>query len=125
MAMNVTLGAIFAERLQRYTKEDRDKILKFMLHVKQLGFDGLEGRNKFSDDIDKNDPKFITKVRFVNKHCLWHYHIGIAFYIEGTKFGDRLSKYVLHYSRLAPDEIKIADMDEHPPFVLPTEKFLT
>lgn len=124
MLVQVGLGLVFAKRLKNYPKEDRMKILSFMHHVQNNGFDGLEGRNKASDDVDKNDPKYITKVRYARKHVLWHYHIGIECYDMTYPFGERTSKYVLHYSRKEIDDIKIADMDEHPPFVLPAEDYL-
>lgn len=124
MMVNVGLGVIFAKRLKNYPKDDRVKILSFMHHVQANGFDGLEGRNKYSDDVDKDDPNYIRKVRYVNQHVLWHYHIGIESYNMTNPFGDRTSRYVLHYSRKEIDTIKIADMDEHPPFNLPVEDFL-
>jgi len=115
----------FKARYQSFPPKNRKKISSFLVHVMKNGFDGLEGRNKFSDDVSTDDPEFVIKVKFVREHCLWHYHIGIHEYEPDTDFGDRTSMFVLHYSRMAANVVRVAHMSPHPPFTLPTLNMFT
>lgn len=124
MSIKVGMGKIFAKRYQQYPESDRLKIANFIASLFSSGYSNLEGRNKYSDDINPNDSDFLRKITFVKNHCLWHYHIGITSYDMTKKYGDRTSEFVLHYSRINANEIKIADLDRHPPFNLPDIKFL-
>lgn len=123
--INVSVTEHFKARYKTFPKRNRDKISKFISEVKLNGFGGLEGRNKFSDDVSTNDPDFIAKVRFVNEHCLWHYHVGIDYYEPNTPHGDRTSMFVLHYKRFNPTHISVNHLSAHPPFTLPTLAMFT
>ncbi len=121
--MKVTFSKMMSSQLPNYPKEDRLKIFNFAKHVEQYGLTNLEGRNKSSADIPKNDPFYATKLEKVNQYNLWHYHIGIVRY-HGSNYGDRVSEYVLHYMRF-DNAIKIVDMDDHHPiFKLPNDDYL-
>lgn len=122
--MNVALGKLFAIELQRYPEDDRKKILSFVIHLKINGFNHLQGRNKFSDDIDWSDPNYTEKSEYVKLHCLWHYHIGIEKYDTSKKVGDWTSEYVIHYCRPDARDVKIVDFSAHPPFRLPTISYM-
>lgn len=125
LVVDAKLTNHFKTRYQGFPAKNRRKISAFILHLMKRGYDGLEGRNKFSDDIDHDDPEFVIKARFVNQHCLWHYHIGIHHYDEDSKFGDRTSMFVLHYTRHEFGVVKVAHMSPHPPFTLPTLEMFT
>ncbi|MBK5075193.1 hypothetical protein I2492_19600 [Budviciaceae bacterium CWB-B4] len=122
--MNVSLGKVFAKELRNYPPEDRLKILGFIAHVKEHSFHGLEGRNKESHHVDRNDPDFIVKVKFAIDNNLWHYHIGIVMYDMSKPFGDRTSEYVLHYMMASSQNTKIVDLSAHPPFRFPSSSYL-
>lgn len=122
--MNVAFGKQFLKELQQYPKPDRTKILSFAQQVRDEGFANLPGRNKYSEDVDTNDPQFVQKVRYVRLHCLWHYHIGIIQYDTTKRHGDMTSEYVVHYSRKEADSVKLVDYSAHPPFRLPAETYL-
>lgn len=122
--MNVAFGKQFLRELQNFPLPDRTKILEFAKKVRDEGFVNLPGRNKYSEDVDKNDHDFVKKVRYVRLHCLWHYHIGIVEYDMTKPHGDRTSEYVVHYSRKEANSVKIVDFSAHPPFRLPTETYL-
>lgn len=124
-SLDAKLTEHFKERYKDFPKSNRKKISAFLIHIMKHGFDGLEGRNKYSDDVSRDDPLFVSKVRFVNEHCLWHYHVGIHEYKDGTEFGDRTSMFVLHYSRLQPNLIRVAHLSPHPPFDLPSLEMFT
>lgn len=124
-SITVSLTEHFRARYKTFPKKNRDKISAFIAEVKANGFAGLEGRNKFSDDVDPDDPDFVAKVQFVREHCLWHYHVGIYFYKPGTPHGDRTSMFVLHYKRIDPRNISINHLSPHPPFNLPTLEMFT
>lgn len=115
----------FQQRYKTFPRPNRVKISTFLMHVMNFGFEGLEGRNKYSDDVSPDDPDFVSKVRFVNAHCLWHYHVGIHEYKEGTEFGDRTSMFVLHYSRVETNLVRVAHLSPHPPFDLPSLEMFT
>lgn len=115
----------FKERYKTFPPKNRRKISAFLIHIIKYGFDNLEGRNKFSDDVSKEDPEFVEKVKFVREHCLWHYHIGIHEYCADTEFGDRTSMFVLHYSRVSANVVRIVHISPHPPFTLPTTNMFT
>ncbi len=120
--MNVIFGKLFNEYFKHYPLEDKRKIRLFIIHLKQHGFDGLEGRNKSSDNVPTDDPQWAKKVQYAQEHNLWHYHIGIPCYEEGNN-GDQVSEYILHYIK-GEHEIKIVDMSSHPPFELPSREYL-
>lgn len=123
--MNVLLGKQFAKELLNFPDADRDLIRKFINHVKANGFDGLEGRNKSSDNVPKDDPDFVTKVQLAQRCKLWHYHIGIDEYDYDKPFGDRTSEYVVHYkNEHTPGDIKVVDFSPHPPFRPPSAIYL-
>lgn len=123
MRMTVSLGEEFKKAFKNFPKQDRVKIYDFIGHVQNKGFEGLKGRNKSSDNVDKNDPYFKEKASYAIENKLYHYHIGIPHYKYSTK-GDQTSEYVLHYILVSDTEIRIVDMDNHPPFRLPTQKYL-
>ncbi|ENS5867113.1 hypothetical protein GKX74_002120, partial [Neisseria gonorrhoeae] len=81
--MQVLLGEDFKRALKNHPKEDRRKIAEFIAHVQQNGLSGLPGRNKSSDNVPADDPQWLEKVRFAQRHNLWHYHIGIPKYNGG------------------------------------------
>ncbi|OKP31342.1 hypothetical protein [Serratia fonticola] len=123
--MIVSLGMQFGKELVNYPDEDKKKIYAFLLHVKNNGFHGLEGRNKSSDNVHKDDPGYLEKVRLAVQHKLWHYHIGIVEYDYSKPHGDRTSEYVLHYmNECIPQEVKIVDFSSHPPFRPPSAAYL-
>ncbi len=115
----------FKARYKEFPRQNRLKISAFILEVKKNGFGNLEGRNKYSDDVSTDDPDFVSKVQFVNAHCLWHYHVGIHNYEPNTPFGDRTSMFVLHYKRFDPTHISVNHLSPHPPFELPTLEMFT
>lgn len=123
--MIVKLGVKFAKELKNYPNNDKEKILSFIKHVQKHGFKLLEGRNKSSDNVDKDDPLFIQKVKFAIEHKLWHYHIGVVEYDYSRPYGDRTSEYVVHYiNQTIMDEIKLVDFSGHPPFKMPMSSYL-
>lgn len=97
-------------------------IALFVSHVEEYGLHGLQGRNKSSADIAPTTKKNLEKIRYAQKHCLWHYHLGVPYYLGEQ--GDMTSQYVLHYSRY--DEfIILIDVVSHPPFALPSTDKMT
>ncbi len=120
--IRVEFGTRFKNAIPNFPKNDREKIRQFITHLQQYGFEGLTGRNKSSDDINPDDPDYLQKLTKVQKHNLWHYHIGIPKYETATN-GEQVSEYVLHYCK-GDDFIKIVDMSPHPPFILPSDNYL-
>lgn len=92
-------------------------VARFVAHVEQNGLKGLVGRNKSSIPINPHSKKERDNTKIAQKHCLWHYHIGIPEYVG--EHGDMTSEYILHYQRFN-DKIVIVDMTSHPPFTLPS-----
>lgn len=97
-------------------------VAKFVAHVEQNGLKGLAGRNKSSVPINPHSKKERDNAKIARKHCLWHYHIGVPYYVG--EHGDMTSEYILHYQRFN-DKIVIVDMTSHPPFTLPSLDNLT
>lgn len=123
--MKVEIGKLFGREVLNFPPDDQTKILAFINAVKSNGLVNLEGRNKNSDEVPKDDVEFVSKVRTAQAHKLWHYHIGIVDYDLTKPFGNRTSEYVLHYkNEMIPDEIKIVDFSSHPPFRPPTAPYL-
>lgn len=121
--MKVIFGDDFGQKFKHFPKADKVKIFEFASHIEQFGFVGLQGRNKSSDNVPKNDPNWLAKVRYAQEYHLWHYHIGIPDY-QLSKNGDYTSEYVLHYRRF-DDKIIIVAMSSHPPLELPDVFTLT
>lgn len=108
---------------------DKQKFNHFIANYLNHGLGDTElfpGRLKESIDVDKNDPKFITKVEYARKHNLWHYHIGIPCYEEtdSRTRGDWLSAYLLNFQKFSEFKIKLVDLNSHPPFIFPREEEL-
>ncbi|MFB2538231.1 MULTISPECIES: hypothetical protein [unclassified Acinetobacter] len=120
--MHVSTSNDFKHKFPNYPKADKEKILAFINHVKQHCLDGLQGRNKASDNVPFDHPNWSERVAFAQKYHLWHYHIGIPNYTTASN-GEQVSQYILHYMRLE-NEIRIIALSDHPPFALPTEKEL-
>jgi len=120
---NVIFGELFSKHFVNFPAHDRRKIFDFATHLKDKGFTGLPGRNKPSTDVDRNDHKFMEKVQYARENNLYHYHIGIPYYDESNEYGNWTSEYILHYAKLG-DDVKIIDLDNHPPFALPPKKYL-
>lgn len=120
--MKVLYGEKFRQHLKNYPRADQLKIKAFIEHIEQHGFNGLQGRNKPSEDVPANHPNWHAVVTYAQKHNLWHYHIGIPTYTT-SKQGDMTSEYVLHYIK-GDGFIKIVDLSAHPPLHLPNETYL-
>ncbi len=117
---SVDFSQPFIDEYENFPDPDKIKIDDFTMHLLEYGFAGLPGRNKSSDNVPTDDPEFVSKVRYAQKHKLWHYHIGIPEYDEARQHGDWTSEYVLHYT-LNGSDVVIVDMTDHPPMKLPKE----
>lgn len=114
--MKVETSTGFDEQVMHFSYEDRIKIALFIQQVEQNGLRGLEGRNKPSTPANLHTKKERADFAYAQKHCLWHYHIGIPHYVG--EWGDKTSEYVLHYQRF-DDKIVLVGLSAHPPFILP------
>ncbi|WP_230657758.1 hypothetical protein [Psychrobacter sp. I-STPA10] len=121
--IKVEMGEAFRSEFSNYPSSDKLKIAQFIRHVKQYGFEGLEGKNRRSDGFSNDDPLFTQKMDLVKKYNLWHYHIGIPNYEKSYSGDYKTSEYVLHYMK-GDDYIRIVDISPHPPFKLPDESYL-
>lgn len=120
------MRVIFANWLiQNFSSFDDDirlAIAEFAVHVEMHGLCGLKGRNK-SSAVANTTKKGMERYKFAQKHCLWHYHLGVPKYVEKSD-GDFTSEMIVHYIRF--DEfIVLIDIAKHPPFVLPTTEKLS
>lgn len=60
----VKKGIKFSKEFNNYPQSDQMKIAKFIFHINKHGFDDkLEGRNKCSDDVPRDDPFFLEKIK--------------------------------------------------------------
>lgn len=114
--MNVIFSADFQAQFPTLADTDKQAILAFARHVEKYGLRGLEGRNKSSAPSNPHTKKERANFVHAQKHCLWHYHVGIPHYVGEN--GDMTSEYVLHYQRF-DDRIVLLTLSAHPPFVLP------
>lgn len=115
--MNIEFSDNFKTCLPTFDDNIRQAVLIFVAHVRQNGLRGLQGRNKSSAPQNPRTKKERANFDYAQKHCLWHYHIGIPYYVG--EFGDMTSEYILHYQKF-DDEIILIDIAIHPPFILPT-----
>lgn len=115
--MQVKTNRYFDELYSTLDIPTKQAIAVFVGHVEQHGLRGLVGRNKSSTPTNPRTKKQKARFAYAQKHCLWHYHIGIPYYV-GEK-GDMTSEYILHYQRFN-DEVILVDLATHPPFELPT-----
>ena len=83
--MEVRFGQIFLKHFNNFPKADQIKIRAFAKHIEQFGFDGLQGRNKSSDDAPMTHPNWSERIIYAKTHNLWHYHIGIPHYEKSKK----------------------------------------
>ena len=124
--MKVTFSDPMKAQLPEFSDEIRQAVLNFVAHVKEHGLRGLQGRNKSSVPDNVHTKKEQVNYAYAQKHCLWHYHIGINEtwygYSESSK-GDFTSEYVIHYMK-EKDCIVLVYMSSHPPFKLPPEDYL-
>lgn len=114
--MKVIFSDGFAEQFWAFDDDTANIITDFAIYVEQHGLRGLEGRNKPSTPANRHTKKERADFAYAQKHCLWHYHIGMPCYVG--EWGDKTSEYVLHYQRF-DDRIVLIGLSAHPPFVLP------
>jgi len=119
----VHMGGLFVTEYANFPPEDQGKINSFIERYQKSGFDELLGKNVPSCNVPHDDREFVKKVKYAQKHKLWHYHIGIPDYSLSECKTYKTSEYVLHYQKLSFNEIKIVDFGYHPPLSLPTESY--
>lgn len=114
--MRAETNHCFDEQYWTLDMPTQQAIAKFVEHVEQHGLCGLPGRNKSSAPQNPHTKKELANFAHTQKHCLWHYHIGIPQYVGDE--GDKTSEYILHYQRF-DDKIVLLELSAHPPFKLP------
>lgn len=119
--MKVAFADSFAQNFLQFDDDVRDAIMNFVIHIETHGLHKLAGRNKSSALPNPHTKRQQANFIYAQKHCLWHYHIGIPQYVGED--GDMTSEYIVHYQRF-DDEIVLIDLDFHLPFTLPTEEKL-
>ncbi|WP_410471927.1 hypothetical protein ACGTJS_09825 [Faucicola mancuniensis] len=119
--MNILQSHHFNTQYPTWDIAVRQAIAQFIDHVETHGFKGLKGRNK-SSAIESTTKKGMARFKTAQKHCLWHYHIGLPEYVEQAN-GEFTSEMVLHYMRLN-DCVVLVDVATHPPFNLPSNEKL-
>jgi len=128
--MRVEVGKNLVREIQHLVKtkvielDQIDKVYGFIDHVKASGLAGLEGRNKDSSHVPAKAKNRAEKVEKALSKKWWHYHVGIDVYKPKGTFGDRTSKYVLHYANHGPHYIRVGKLDKHPPFLIPHDDCL-
>lgn len=115
--MRVIFADFFDDILENCDEQTQNAVDEFVFHVKKYGLKKLKGRNK-SSAVPSTTKKGIARYKFAQKHCLWHYHLGVPEYVEQS-VGDFTSEMIVHYIRFDAF-IVLIDIDKHPPFVLPT-----
>lgn len=111
-------------KYQQYPKLEigfKLKLNEFKQAIIDDNISSLKGRNKNSDNQDKNNPNFMNDVKFAQKYNLWHYHLGIPNFTKSAD-GDLVSDWMLHY-RLLKDTVIIVQISQHP-FKFPEEKMM-
>lgn len=121
--MQVQMSDYFKEAYPHFDDGVRQAVARFIDHMENYGVKGLQGRNKSSADLTDTTKKGRERAKFAQKHCLWHYHLGVPEYIE-QRNGEFTSQYILHYCYY-DDLIVLVDIDTHPPFYLPDEIKIT
>ena len=121
--MRVVFGDWLSANFATFDDKLRLQVARFAIHVEKYGVKGLQGRNKSSADLTDTTKKGRERAKFAQKYCLWHYHLGVPFYVEQTN-GEFTSEYILHYCYY-DDLIVLVDIDTHPPFYLPDEFKMT
>ena len=95
--MNIKFATILESQLSQLDETIQKAIFDFANHVETHGFKGLKGRNK-SSAIESTTKKGMARFKTAQKHCLWHYHIGLPEYVEQAN-GEFTSEMILHYIR--------------------------
>lgn len=121
--MRVIFADWLTENFDTFDDNIRLSVVTFAVHVETYGLRKLIGRNKSSADIPFNVKSRDKKIKFAQKYCLWHFHLGIPQYIEQAD-GEMTSEYLLHYIRYE-EFIVLVDVAKHPPFRLPNRDKLT
>lgn len=115
--VKVETNPCFNEQYLAFDMPAQQAIARFVEYVEQYGLRGLIGRNKPSIPKSLRTKRQRADFAYAQKHCLWHYHIGIPEYVGEA--GDMTSEYILHYQRF-DDRIVLVGLSAHPPFELPT-----
>jgi hypothetical protein len=129
---------ILKDKVKKLSKREKGKVFEFFQTFQDGGFtaidnyfiEGYRVRNKSSDNVRTDDPDFVSKVKFAQKHDLWHFHAGFydfGYDIEGYEVssnGELTSQWVIHYQKFSDNHINVADLTPHPPFDLPPEDAL-
>lgn len=67
ICMKVAFGETFARYYLNFPKADQAKIRAFVNDVETYGLTGLQGRNKNSDNVPKDDANWSQKVAYAPK----------------------------------------------------------
>lgn len=116
-SMKVEFRPEFRAFLANQSETMQDIVADFVAHVEEYGLKDLQGRNKSSALPNPQTKRQQANFAYAQKHCLYHYHIGIPCYVG--EWGDCTSEYVLHYQKF-DDGIVLVALTAHPPFELPT-----
>lgn len=68
--LHVDYGQLFSKHLPNFPKADRLKIAEFVHHIQNFGFDGLQGRNKSSDNVPITHPNWSERIIYAKTHNL-------------------------------------------------------
>lgn len=117
--MKVIFAHWLNDNLPTFDTKLQNAVVDFALYVEVNGLKGLVGRNKSSTLPNPRTKKQRQRFAFAQKHCLWHYHLGIPCYVEQAN-GEMTSECILHYSYYE-DMIVLVDVSTHPPFELPSD----
>eukprot|EP01155_Anaeramoeba_flamelloides_P040699 Anaeramoba_flamelloidesc33931_g1_i1.p1 GENE.c33931_g1_i1~~c33931_g1_i1.p1 ORF type:complete len:147 (+),score=14.27 c33931_g1_i1:96-536(+) len=118
---------VLKKKVKKLGKYEKGKIYEFFEIFQEGGFaaidnyfiDGHRVRNKASDDVDKDDPDFVEKVKLAQRYDLWHFHVGFydfGYDIKGyevSKNGELTSQWVIHYQKFAENHINAVDLTPH------------
>lgn len=111
----------------RFSQKTLDKIDDFIEHFEKYNLfgDALKGHPAW---IGKVSPSWKVPDSYENKEAieeharankLWHAHIGDPVFIDTFHGKYKVSDWVIHFQRLAPNHIKLLELGYHDPMQPP------
>lgn len=110
MLYTFTASKYFSLKFDTLDYQFKRAIIDFLNHYKQYGLNNLTGKLV---PTYKQQDKLSEEYDFCFKNNLWHYHVGVPIYRLSKNGKYCTSLYLLHFSKVSNQEIKLLDILPH------------
>lgn len=104
---------------ERFSDKTLTNIDSFIEHVEANGVRGWKGKVSPSDRVPEQAKNRQRIIEHAKEHKLWHAHIGEPTFKDSYYGNYKVSDWVLHFQYFNNYEIKLLELGQHNPMILP------